>query len=428
MIPSHWVKSPLKYMIKKIIDNRGSTPQLEDNGIPYVEVKHIVGNGIYTATQTDRFISEETYNNFIRDYLKSGDILFSTVGTLGRTSIIPEEFYGCIIQNVVGFRPKGNLHGLFLYFLFNSKIEEHLISETNKGNIQGSVKVSDYIQQRVYFPPFKEQQKISNYLLIKTQLIDDLIEKTKQKIELLKEKRTSLINHCVTKGLQPNVEIKDSGLKWLDKIPQHWKIIRLNYLGNLQNGINRDSESFGTGYPFLSYGDVYKNEIIPLKVKGLVSSTETDRIKYSVKEGDVFFTRTSETIEEIGISSVCMRTIENCVFSGFIIRFRNNSKLLTKEYSKFFFSSRLVRVFLINEMDIVTRTSLSQELLKRLPVLIPPYLEQQEIAGYLDSQTQKIDTLIEKENKRIELLKEYRQSLISEAVTGKIDVTGEVAA
>ena len=119
-------------------------------------------------------------------------------------------------------------------------------------------------------------------------------------------------------------------------------------------------------------------------------------------------------------------TIENCAFSGFLIRFRNTSTVLTKEFSKYYFTSHLPRIFLAREVNIVTRSSLSQELLKRLLVLLPPPDGQKEIAIFLDEQTQKIDSMIEKENKQIQLLREYRQSLISEAVTGKIDVRSEV--
>lgn len=171
---------------------------------------------------------------------------------------------------------------------------------------------------------------------------------------------------------------------------------------------------------------MYNNDTLPTEVEGLVKSTEIDRAKYSVIEGDVFFTRTSETIEEIGISSTCMQTIENCVFSGFVIRFRNVSKILTKEYSKYYFPSHLPRIFLASKMNIVTRSSLSQELLNRLPVLLPPLDEQKEISLFLNEQTEKIDFMIGNEHRKIELLKEYRQTLISEAVTGKIDVRNEV--
>ena len=275
-------------------------------------------------------------------------------------------------------------------------------------------------------PPLPVQTQIAAFLDRKTGQIDELLRIKERRIELLQEQRTTLINQAVTKGLDPNVEMKPSGVEWIGEIPAHWKIIKLRYLGVLQNGISKDSDSFGLGYPFLSYGDVYNNDTLPTQVEGLVKSTKADKERYSVKETDVFFTRTSETIEEIGISSTCMKTIENCVFSGFLIRFRNTSTVLTKKFSKYYFPSHLPRIFLAREVNIVTRSSLSQELLKRLPVLLPSPDEQKEIANFLDLKTKQIDELIAAEQRKIELLKEYRQSLISEAVTGKIDVRSEV--
>src|SRR5699024_376244 len=114
------------------------------------------------------------------------------------------------------------------------------------------------------------------------------------------------------------------------------------------------SSEFGFGTPFVSYGDVYSNMELPSEVEGLVNASNTDINTYSVKKGDVFFTRTSETIEEIGIASTCMETIENATFAGFLIRFRpNNNKELTPDYSKYYFRSQLSRKYFVREMNIV---------------------------------------------------------------------------
>jgi type I restriction enzyme S subunit len=138
-----------------------------------------------------------------------------------------------------------------------------------------------------------------------------------------------------------------------------------------------------------------------------------------------FFTRTSETIDEIGIASTCIKTIENSVFAGFLIRFRPQNGMLYKGFSKYFFRCFIPRVFFVKEMNLVTRASLSQELLKRLPVLLPDFDEQIDIAGFLDAETSRIDMLIDKYLRQIELLKEYKTALISEVVTGKVDVRDE---
>lgn len=214
---------------------------------------------------------------------------------------------------------------------------------------------------------------------------------------------------------------KDSGIEWLGEIPEHWEIVKLKYLGNFQNGISINSEAFGAGYPFVSYGDVYNNISIPFNVKGLVNSTEIDRKVYSVKQGDIFFTRTSETIDEIGISSVCLKTIENAVFAGFLIRFRAYKKNLDNNFTKFYFRRNLNQYFFAKENGLVTRASLSQELLGKLPVIIPPLKEQEQIANFLDEKCEQIANFIEKKEKLISLLKEQKQVLINETITKGLD-------
>jgi len=138
--------------------------------------------------------------------------------------------------------------------------------------------------------------------------------------------------------------------------------------------------------------------------------------------GDIFFTRTSETIEEVGFTSVCLKTIEKATFAGFVIRVRPFTDELIPDYSKYYFSSDAHRRFFVKEMNLVTRASLSQDLLKRLPVLIPSKDEQKEIADYLDKKCTAIDTAIEQKQKLIEKLTEYKKSLIYECVTGKKEI------
>lgn len=271
-------------------------------------------------------------------------------------------------------------------------------------------------------PPLAEQQAIASFLDRETSRIDGLLEKKGRQIELLREKRAAMISHAVTRGLDPNVKLKPSNIPWLGDIPKHWEMTPLRYLGRCQNGINIGAQFFGTGFPFVSYGDVFNNIELPCNVIGLVQSSKNDRIQYSVITGDVFFTRTSETVEDIASACVCFQTISDAAFAGFLIRFRPHSLRLNICFSKYLFQNVSLRAFFVKEMNLVTRASLSQDLLKRLPVLLPPESEQQAIAKYLDKQTERIDSIIAKVESSIKKLTEYRTALISAAVTGKIDV------
>ena len=157
---------------------------------------------------------------------------------------------------------------------------------------------------------------------------------------------------------------------------------------------------------------------LPVVASGLVESTENERIRYSVKRGDVFFTRTSETADEVGFSSVCLKTILDATFAGFVIRVRPVTEDLLPEFAQYYFRNPFVSQYFAKEMMVVTRASLTQDILKSLPVLIPPRDEQAQIAQYLGERRSYFDSLAANLRKQIETLEQYRKSLIHEYVTG----------
>lgn len=281
------------------------------------------------------------------------------------------------------------------------------------------VSASNILKREVALPSTSQQVKIVNYLNRKCSQIDELIAIQEQEIEKLKAYKQSLITEAVTKGLDPNVEMKDSGVDWIGKIPKNWRKMRVKNIGDTQNGISKSGDSFGSGYPFVSYSDVYKNIQLPKYVTSLVNSSKEERKRYSVEKGDIFFTRTSETIEEVGFSSVCLSTIDDATFAGFLIRLRPFNHSVLTQYAKYYFRGNHIRRYLVKEMNLVTRASLGQSLLKAMTVLVPPYSEQIDISNYLDSKCSSIDKLMSIKEVKISKLQEYKNSLIFEYVTGK---------
>ena len=268
-------------------------------------------------------------------------------------------------------------------------------------------------------PPLDEQAKIADYLDNGCASLDVMLTKTRSSIEEYKKLKQAVITQAVTKGVRGEREMKDSGVDYIGQIPAKWVLGKLRNVGDTQNGISKSSEFFGKGFPFVSYSDVYKNYSLPFAVSGLVESTPEEQERYSVKEGDIFFTRTSETIEEVGFSSVCEKDIPNATFAGFLIRVRPFSDKLHTPYAKYYFRSSHLRFYLVKEMNLVTRASLGQSLLKSMPVLLPPLEEQKEIANYLDAKCAEIDRLIAKKEQLVKELENYKKSLIFEYVTGK---------
>lgn len=418
-IPEHWEMKRLKYCISINDETLSEIPD-EDFEINYVEigdVNYLTGINNFTTYSFKEAPSRA------RRIVKDGDVIVSTVRTyLKAIAKIKNPIENLIVST--GFavlRSKSIESGFLGYFTLSPFFINETIS--NSVGISYPAINSSYIGEFIIALPSEiEQTVIATYLDRKTDEIDRIIANKQKLIELYEDEKISIINQAITRGINKSVAFKDSGVEWLSETPEHWKVKKLGYMGRCQNGISIGGDSFGSGYPFVSYGDVYKNVCLPQSVDGLVNSTEKDRIAYSVEKGDVFFTRTSETSEEIGIASVCMSTIEDATFAGFLIRFRPYSNLLVNAYSKYYFRSQLHRYYFVKEMNIVTRASLSQGLLRNLVVLLPPLEEQVDIANYLDKECLRLDTLIDKFKKQIELFQEYRTTLISEVVTGKVKV------
>lgn len=404
--------------LKYLVDiTKGKKPKYEiyeynEGLIPYLSMDYLRGKNlspIYVDETKDSIVKVNNDDLLILwDGSKAGEIIYGKEGALSST-----------MAKIEIKSPKVRKSYL-TYFLIHSQPD---IQGNTVGMGIPHVNGEDLKNLSVYLPSKETQIRIAEFLDKKTAEIDTIIQKKESLLLLLEEKKKAIINEAVTKGLNPNAPMKDSGIEWIGEIPEHWEVKPLGYLGSCQNGVSKGGDYFGEGHPFVNYGDIYKNYELPTTVEGLAKSSEEDREAYSVLYGDVFFTRTSETIEEIGIASTCLKTIENAVFSGFTIRFRPYSlEELYPEYSKYFFRSNYIRVSLVKEMNLVTRASLSQTLLKSLKVILPPYEEQKSIVLYFQNKFQTIDKAKEKIDVQINKLKEYRQSLISEAVIGKIDI------
>jgi type I restriction enzyme S subunit len=406
-IPLSWRESKISYLFEIGRGRVISQQELKEDGKFPVYSSQTKDNGCMGMIDTYDF----------DDNL----ITWTTDGANAGTVFIREGKFNC--TNVCGtLKPVLDIelkYYYYYYYYLQFVTQFYKRPDTNGAKIMNN----EMANIHALIPPKETQIRIVEFLDKKTGEIDAIIEKKDNLLLLLEEKKKAIINEAVTKGIDLNAPMKNSEIEWIGEIPEHWEIKPLGYLSSCQNGVSKGGDYFGEGYPFVNYGDIYKNYELPTKVEGLVKSSEEDREAYSVLYGDVFFTRTSETIEEIGIASTCLRTIENAVFSGFTIRFRPFSlQELHPEYSKYFFRSNYVRVSLVKEMNLVTRASLSQTLLKSLKVILPPYEEQKNIVLYFQSLFQIIDKAKEKIDVQINKLKEYRQSLISEAVTGKIDI------
>jgi type I restriction enzyme S subunit len=408
-IPEKWDVRPFKNMTSIIMGQSPKSDEIKQTG----ETLFMQGNKEFREI----YPSPTTYCETPSKKSRVGDILMSVRAPVGALNISDKE-YG-IGRGLCSIKGIGINREFLLYFLRKSVDDFEILSN---GTTFSAITVDTLKNVKIVIPSLKEQQQIANFLNHKTHEINSIIGDTKQSIVELKKYKQAVITETVSRGLNPDVKMKDSGVEWIGEVPEHWNVSRLRYLGTLQNGISKSGDAFGSGFPFLSYGDVYRDIELPKTVSGLIESSESDRLNYSVTYGDVLFTRTSETIEEVGFSSTCLETIPDVVFAGFVIRFRPTTDELFPRFSKYYFRSQIHRSFFAKEMNLVIRASLSQQLLKKLPVLLPSIEEQQQIADYLDEKCAHIDSLIADKEKLIGEFETYRKALIFEYVTGKKEV------
>jgi type I restriction enzyme S subunit len=204
-------------------------------------------------------------------------------------------------------------------------------------------------------------------------------------------------------------------------IPEEWECLSLGDLFKFKNGLNKGKEFFGHGTPIVNYNDVYlKTEIRVKDILGRVSLSSKEIKLFEVLRGDVFFTRTSETPEEVGISSVIIEDVEDTVFSGFLIRARPINKKLDLYYKKYCFSTKSVRNEIVSKCTYTTRALTNGKVLSGVQIIVPPLPEQQAIATALSD----IDGLINSLQKLIDKKKKIKQGAMQELLTGKIRLEG----
>ncbi len=267
-------------------------------------------------------------------------------------------------------------------------------------------------------PPLKEQESIYNFLLNKTSKIDQLISNQEKQIEKLKEYRQAIITKAVTKGLDPNAPMKDSGVESIGKIPLSWQIKKVKYIFDSLSkgsGISKDETYTNGDIQCIRYGEIYsKNDIYFSKTN---SRTYEDKIspKTYLHYGDIIFAGTGELIEEIGKNIVYLGT-EKCLVGGDIIVGRHHQNGIFLNYSLYCFASQAQKSKGKAKLKVV---HISSKEIGNIFVALPSLQEQEAIAVFLDRKLSGIKKLIEIKNSKIENLKKLKKSMIYEYVTGK---------
>ena len=275
-------------------------------------------------------------------------------------------------------------------------------------------------------PPHDEQIQIANFLDKKTAQIDKLILIKEKLIKRLKEQRQIIINNAVTKGLNPNVKMKDSGIEWIGEIPEHWEVRKFRFYFDMTKGLNiTKADLKNYGIPCINYGEIhskYPFEVIP-EINNLKCVNETYLQTSSqslLNKGDFVFADTSEDIE--GSGNFTYLNSDTNIFAGYHTIIARLKSKLSYRFFAYYFDSLAYRKYIRKNVKGVKVYSITNAILKESKLLIPPQEEQIQIAEHLDKKTEKIDKAIKLQEEQIEKLKEYKTTLIDSVVTGKVKI------
>ena len=287
------------------------------------------------------------------------------------------------------------------FFYHIGLTRKHIKQTTGIQNLD----IDSYFQEKIPLPSLVEQKRIANFLDRKTEQIDELIRIKERQIELLQEQRTALINQVVTKGLDPNVEMKPSGVEWIGEIPAHWEVNRLKHVAKmLPSNVDKHIYPDEIQVRLCNYTDVYYNDYITVNtVLAKGSCKESEFAKFALKKGDVIITKDSETPDDIGVPTYVKDDL-NDVVCGYHLTMIRSLACRGEYIFRFIQSDRTRRYFEVNSNGI-TRYGLGKASIENLRLPIPPDSEQQQIANFLDHKTGQIDELITAEQRKIELLK-----------------------
>ena len=422
-IPTHWEVKRLKRMFRVIngATPRGSESAYWDGEIPWVTPEDLGSLNNRVIISTARMITEEGYQSCGTSLVPTGSLVLSTRAPIGHLAIAGISLctnQGC---RALVFRHNCDIT-FFFYQLLAMKRELQSWGQGSTFLELGKSKLEGVI---ILVPPTLEQRVIASFLDRETARINTLIAKKERLIELLQEKRAALISHAVTKGLDPKVPMKDSGVEWLGEIPVYWEVKRLKFAASFYGGgtpFKENLEYWSGDIPWVSPKDM-KSEII--------NDSEDHITKKAIENSSTRLVQPGAVL--VVVRSGILRHSIPVVINSRPIALNQDMKaivpnpFLTPEYLSSVIRGHQDALLVEWRKEGATVESIEYELLVNTTCPIPPRSGQQAIIAYLKSETAKIDALVSRIQEGIGKLKEYSTALISAAVTGKIDVKGETA-
>lgn len=407
-VPSHWNLIPNKYIFKlrkNVVGKRSNEYDLLSLSLKGV-IKRDMEN------PEGKFPAEfDTYQE-----VKEGDFIFCLFDVEETPRTVGLSSYRGMITGAYTIFETNNVDKKFIYYFYLNLDSDKRLNPLYKG-LRNTISKETFFSFNTFIPPLSEQQKIAQFLDDKTAKIDQAVDLAEKQIALLKEHKQILIQNAVTRGLNPDVPLKDSSVEWIGQVPEHWDVKKLKFVSKINQHTLPENTNGSLSIKYVDIGSVsFENGIE--KVENFSFKNAPSRARRLANKGDIVVSTVRTYLKAI---TMVKEEYQDCIFStGFAVVTSNEclkdsffelyakSDAFTEQVSVF---SKGMSYPAINSTD-----------LSNLWITVPPLSEQQKIADYLDTQTAKIDQAIALKTDHIEKLKEYKSVLINNVVTGKVQV------
>ncbi|ARU87322.1 restriction endonuclease subunit S [Pseudomonas sp. M30-35] len=421
-VPEGWTVIALKWLSPVF---RGASPRPIDDPVYFDDDGEFGWVRIADVTASpDGYLYETTQKlsalgSSLSVKLEPGELFLSIAGSVGKPCITAIK--ACIHDGFVYF-PWLSIDQRLLYRVFESGL---CFGGLGKMGTQLNLNTDTVGGICIAVPPAAELSRALAFLDHETARIDALIEEQQRLIELLKEKRQAVISHAVTKGLDPTVPMKDSGVEWLGEVPAHWVVGPLRWYATIQGGIAKGKDYEGretVSLPYLRVANVQSGFVDLTEVKE-ISVLESEIGRYSLRSGDVLMNEGGDN-DKLGRGTVWQGQIEPCLHQNHVFAIRPNDLLSAEWLTAFTQCDQARSYFFLNSKQSTNLASISASNVMSLALPIPSVAEQKEILSRLNQSRVAHEELVNLATSTVEFLKERRSALISAAVTGKIDVRG----
>lgn len=431
-IPSHW-RVPQLGQIGRLFKGSGGTKEDEaTEGVACVRYGDLYTQHKGFITHTKTFIPEERANDYTE--IRRGDILFAasgeTIDEIGKSAVNLLDGPARCGGDIIVWRPAVECDAWFMGYAMASRPAVLQKSRSGRGITVMHIYADDLKYVRIPLPPVREQAAIARFLAYVERKVQRYIRDKQRLVRLLEDQRQAIVDRAVRQGLDGDVGLAPSGVKWIGYVPNHWSVLRLRNVISEQtrNGLYRAQDHYAPdGTPIVQMGEAFSSRVLTRVARDRVRVSPRDTETWLLREGDLLFARRSVVFEGSGKCSLVGRLPEPHVFESSLIRVRIDESQMLPEFAFRYFTSTAARAQILAETKQVTISGIDSRILKDIRILLPPIEEQEAIIKHIRDKSRLIDTAIKRTQDSLQAILEFRARMVADAVAGKVDVSDVTA-